>query len=109
MPPKPGVCYRVCEPGVCYRVCEPGVNAPPNTASNLLVLSEHGPRQGEGGGGVHQGQNLLVVLVGIDVHRQDRPEDLLSKTKRTGDEQPITKGSLCFVKKNEIQFQQIKH
>ena len=52
------------------------------TGVYLLVLSEHRPGQGEGGGGVHQSQNLLVVVVRIDVHRQNGPEDLLSETKQ---------------------------
>lgn len=45
----------------------------------LLVLSEDGSSQGVRGRLVNQLQNLLVILLWVHEHRQNRPKDLLQQ------------------------------
>lgn len=49
----------------------------PRGRGHSLILGEHCPREAVAGGAVHEPQRLLVLVVGVDVHGQHRPEDLL--------------------------------
>lgn len=47
----------------------------------LLLLGEDRPREAIGRGGVDELQHLLVPLLRVHIHREHRPENLLSGTK----------------------------
>ena len=46
---------------------------------NSLILGKHCPREAIAGSAVDQPQGLFVLVIRVDVHRQQRPEDLLEE------------------------------